>query len=73
MLSILFKRAGNKSLSKGTDLIESIVDQFMIRRSHQEQGQVPSGHQGVSQWPVALTQIQIRPEVGQLIKESAKT
>ena len=45
----------------------------MIRRSHQKQGQVPSGHQGVSQWPVALTQIQIRPEVGQLIKESAKT
>ena len=45
----------------------------MIRRSHQEHGQVPSGHQGVSQWPVALTQIQIRPEVGQLIKESAKT
>ena len=44
----------------------------MVLRLPQEHGQVPSGHQGVSQWPVARTQIQIWPEIGHLIKEICK-
>ena len=47
--SILFKRAGNKSLSKVLDLIESIADKFMVLRPCQEHGQVLLSHlQGVS-------------------------